>query len=159
VLARADEQHGLAAPLEVAWILRAGLEDIGGHGGGEKNDGKKDSHQHTGRAYSRFMPEERQNVSEEDAVPIVINGELDLHTFRPSELGSLLPEYFAECRKRNILTVRVIHGKGTGALRESVHQLLTRTRGVVDWTWPVAPPYGGWGATFVRLSCIDCEQG
>jgi DNA-nicking Smr family endonuclease len=105
------------------------------------------------------MPEESQNVSEEDAVPIVINGELDLHAFRPSDLGSLLPEYFAECRKRNILTVRVVHGKGTGALREGVHQLLQRTRGIVDWTWPVAPHYGGWGATFVRLSCIDCEQG
>jgi DNA-nicking Smr family endonuclease len=94
-----------------------------------------------------------------DQVELPITGELDLHTFRPSDVSSLLPEYFAECRKRGILTVRVIHGKGTGALREGVHSLLERMPGIVDWTWPVAAPHGGWGATFVRLACIDCEQG
>ena len=112
-----------------------------------------------GRAgeYSSLVSDESDIPSEPVELPI--NGELDLHTFRPSDLGSLLPDYFAECRKRGILTVRVVHGKGTGALRESVHSLLERTPGIVDWTWPVAQQHGGWGATFVRLSCIDCEQG
>ena len=58
--------------------------------------------------------------SEVQPVEIPITNELDLHTFRASEVSALLPEYFAECRKRNILRVRVIHGKGTGALREGV---------------------------------------
>ena len=108
-------------------------------------------------AYICGMDEGPDEIPESVEVPI--NGELDLHTFSPRELGSLLPEYFKECRKRGILTVRVIHGKGTGALREGVHSLLERMPGIVDWTWPVAESYGGWGATFVRLSCIDCEQG
>ena len=33
---------------------------------------------------------------------IPITPELDLHTFRPSEIGELLPEYFAECRREGI---------------------------------------------------------
>ena len=102
------------------------------------------------------MPDESDFPDQPVEIPIT--GELDLHTFRPSDLGCLLPDYFVECRKRGIHTVRVIHGKGTGALRESVHSLLERLPGIVDWTWPVAERYGGWGATFVRLACIDCEQ-
>ncbi len=86
-----------------------------------------------------------------DAVEFPITGELDLHTFRPSDTGDLLPDYFAECQQRGILTVRVIHGKGTGALREGVHRILERLPIVQSWTWPAAEAYGGWGATWVQL--------
>jgi DNA-nicking Smr family endonuclease len=96
---------------------------------------------------------------DEDTVQQPISGELDLHSFQPRDVGQLLPEYFMECRKRGILTVRIIHGKGTGALRQGVHAKLEKIPGIVDWTWPVHERFGGWGATFVRLSCIDCEQG
>ena len=37
-----------------------------------------------------------------DAVRLPITDELDLHTFRPSDLGELLPAYFAECRARGL---------------------------------------------------------
>lgn len=89
-----------------------------------------------------------------DDVPhaIPITGELDLHTFRPSELGELLPEYFSECRKRGIHEVRVIHGKGTGALREGVHRLLERLPEVEHWQYPAGAASGSWGATWVRLT-------
>lgn len=50
-----------------------------------------------------------------------IDGTLDLHLFQPKGVGDLLPEYLAECRKRGILQVRIVHGKGTGQLRECVH--------------------------------------
>jgi DNA-nicking Smr family endonuclease len=84
-------------------------------------------------------------------VEIPITGELDLHTFRPSEIGDLLPDYFRECAKRGIFSVRVVHGKGTGTLREGVHRLLARLPMVAEWTWPAAEPSGGWGATWVIL--------
>ena len=84
-------------------------------------------------------------------VKIPITGELDLHTFRASEISSLLPDYFAECRRRGILTVCVIHGKGTGALREGVHRLLARMPTVQSWEWPASAQSGGWGATWVYL--------
>ena len=87
-----------------------------------------------------------------DEVELPITGELDLHTFRPGDIGELLPGYFEECRKRGILSVRVIHGKGTGALREGVHRVLEKLPGVASWTWPAAANYGGWGATWVQLT-------
>ena len=84
-------------------------------------------------------------------VELPITGELDLHTFRPGDIPTLLPDYFDECRKRGILTVRVVHGKGTGALRDGVHRILEKLPIVVGWTWPAAANYGGWGATWVEL--------
>jgi DNA-nicking Smr family endonuclease len=93
-------------------------------------------------------------MDEQEPVPIEINGELDLHTFRPNEIGDLIPDYLRECRQRGILTVRVIHGKGTGALRTSVHSVLERLEMVESFTWPAAAHYGGWGATWAHLKPV-----
>ncbi|MFZ4763666.1 MAG: Smr/MutS family protein [Roseimicrobium sp.] len=87
----------------------------------------------------------------EEPVAIAITEELDLHTFRPSEVGELLPAYFAECQRAGILTVRVVHGKGSGALREGVHRLLEQLPEVASWHWPASADTGGWGATWVWL--------
>jgi DNA-nicking Smr family endonuclease len=89
--------------------------------------------------------------AEEDAREVPITDELDLHTFRPNEIGELLPQYFAECRKLGIFTVRVIHGKGTGALREGVHRILERLPEVDGFQYPAGAGSGYWGATWVRL--------
>jgi dsDNA-specific endonuclease/ATPase MutS2 len=83
-------------------------------------------------------------------VKIPITDELDLHSFRPNEVEALLADYFDECLKKNILSVRVIHGKGTGALKRHVHAALSRNPKVK--TYSDAPPAaGGWGATMVTL--------
>ncbi|MES2470190.1 MAG: Smr/MutS family protein [Verrucomicrobiota bacterium] len=87
-----------------------------------------------------------------DPIRIEVSGDLDLHTYRPRDLPDLLPAWFEECRARGILTVRVIHGKGSGSLRAGVHALLPRlTEHVVSWTHPAAGASGGWGATIVQL--------
>jgi DNA-nicking Smr family endonuclease len=84
------------------------------------------------------------------SIPLPITGELDLHTFRPAEVGSLLGDYLAACAKRGIRTVRIVHGKGTGALRERVHAWLRRSPLVESFALcDVAD--GGWGATRARL--------
>jgi len=85
-----------------------------------------------------------------DPVPIPIDGTLDLHTFHPRDVKDLLPEYFAACRERGILEVRVVHGKGTGALRETVHAVLRRLPEVESFG-PAPETRGGWGATLVHL--------
>lgn len=79
-----------------------------------------------------------------------ITGELDLHTFAPSDLGELIPAYLAECQSRGIYSVRIVHGKGTGTLRTTVHALLRRS--------PLVRAFrqgdehsGGWGATIVTI--------
>ena len=56
----------------------------------------------------------------EDITPLPINGELDLHTFRPNEIKTLIPDYLDACMEAGIEEVRIIHGKGTGQLRESI---------------------------------------
>ena len=40
-----------------------------------------------------------------------IDGILDLHSFKPNEINGLIPEYITECLNRNILEIRIIHGK------------------------------------------------
>lgn len=92
-------------------------------------------------------------MSEDSSEPveIEITNELDLHTFQPREVGDLLEDYLIECRMRGILSVRVIHGKGTGTLRTGVHEKLWRMPIVESITWPACSDSGGWGATWVRL--------
>lgn len=87
----------------------------------------------------------------EEPVRIEITGELDLHIFQPHEVGELLVDYLSECRQIGLLNVRVIHGKGTGALRTGVHEKLARMEIVEAVTWPASAQTGGWGATWVRL--------
>lgn len=85
-----------------------------------------------------------------EPVRIPITGELDLHTFRPAEVAPLLDDYFAACTERGLRTVRVIHGKGTGTLRETVHSLLRRSPRVASFRLGDEHS-GGWGATLVTL--------
>jgi DNA-nicking Smr family endonuclease len=79
-----------------------------------------------------------------------IDGVLDLHTFRPEDLGDLVPDYLAECRSRGILEVRIVHGKGIGNIKRSVHAILSRLEEVESFA-EAGPDYGGTGATIVRL--------
>jgi DNA-nicking Smr family endonuclease len=88
--------------------------------------------------------------SEDAPVRLPITGELDLHTFRPSDLGELLPAYFDECLAQGLRQIRVIHGKGTGTLRTTVHALLRRLPQVESFR-SGDETSGSWGATVVLL--------
>lgn len=85
-----------------------------------------------------------------DPIAIPITGELDLHTFHPNEVTRLLDDYFQECVKHGILRVRVIHGKGTGTLRATVHSHLRKSSRVSGFAQGDETS-GGWGATWVTL--------
>jgi DNA-nicking Smr family endonuclease len=78
-----------------------------------------------------------------------IDGELDLHVFDPSDVGDLVPEYLRACRERDILEVRIIHGKGTGTLRRQVRQILENHPHVLRYN--KATDASGWGATIAHL--------
>jgi len=93
-------------------------------------------------------------ADELEPVPIPIDGVLDLHTFRPADVKELVPEYLHECRKRGILQVRIIHGKGMGALRRTVQAVLNRIPEVVSYH-TAGEDAGGWGATIVILKGLE----
>lgn len=88
-------------------------------------------------------------MTSEDPQELPIDGTLDLHTFKPQDLGSLIPEYIEACLEKRIYSLRIIHGKGTGALRRSVHALLDRNPHVENYS--LAGDSSGWGATLVDL--------
>jgi len=86
----------------------------------------------------------------DEPVELPIDGTLDLHAFHPRDVKQLVPDYFEECRKRGILQVRIVHGKGTGALRRTVHAVLDKHPDVVEYR--LGGSGGGeWGATIVIL--------
>jgi len=86
----------------------------------------------------------------EEVVELPIDGVLDLHTFRPRDVPDLVPTYLDECRALGILEVRIIHGKGQGVLRRTVHAILERREDVAEYGLASAHR-GGWGATLVTL--------
>ena len=91
-----------------------------------------------------------ENNDAADIVDLPVDGILDLHTFRPGEVKELIVDYLSECRNRGIIDVRIIHGKGTGALRRTVHAILERLPEVRAFTL-AGEDAGGWGATIVTL--------
>ena len=85
-----------------------------------------------------------------EPVVVPIEDVLDLHQFQPAEVADLLDNYFRECVQAGILSVRIIHGKGTGALKKGVLAFLQKHRRVAAFH-PAPPEAGGWGATLVTL--------
>jgi DNA-nicking Smr family endonuclease len=105
------------------------------------------------------MSEERDDdlpFEESEEVELPIDGELDLHLFRPRDVPELVRDYLDACRERGILQVRIVHGKGIGALRETVHRVLEK-RGDVTRFRLDSETGSGWGATLVDLR--PAEQG
>jgi DNA-nicking Smr family endonuclease len=86
----------------------------------------------------------------DDPVELPIDGTLDLHAFRPQDVADLVPEWLEACRGRGILEVRIVHGKGTGALRRTVEAILSRSPVVVSFR-AAGEGAGGWGATLASL--------
>jgi DNA-nicking Smr family endonuclease len=85
-----------------------------------------------------------------EPVEYPIDGELDLHQFRPSDIKELVTDYLELCQEKGILKVRVVHGKGIGTLRTTVHALLPNLETVKSFHL-ADDRSGGWGATWVYL--------
>jgi len=85
-----------------------------------------------------------------EPVEIPVEGTLDLHTFRPSDVKDLVPEYLKACRRKGVLRVRIVHGKGSGILQRTVRSILGKMPEVASFE-TAEPDEGSWGATIVRL--------
>jgi DNA-nicking Smr family endonuclease len=87
---------------------------------------------------------------DDEPIPIPIEDALDLHTFSPRDVRSVVDEYLRAARERGFREVRLIHGRGIGVQRASVQSFL-RSHPLVAGFADAPPERGGWGATIVRL--------
>jgi len=95
-----------------------------------------------------------EEIDEPGTIELPVDGTLDLHTFRPGDVKQLVPDYLIACRERGILNVRIIHGKGDGTLRRTVHSILGRLPEVSSFRLADGGG-GGWGATIVALRPLE----
>jgi len=79
---------------------------------------------------------------------IPIEDALDLHTFHPRDIKSVVDEYVNAAWERGLREVRLIHGRGRGVQRGIVQQALERHPLVVEF-WDA--PETHLGATVARL--------
>jgi DNA-nicking Smr family endonuclease len=86
----------------------------------------------------------------DDPVEIPLTGELDLHTFAPRDIPSVVEEYVLSCAEKGLPDLRLVHGRGRGVQRAIVRRVLAGLPEVASFE--DAPPMaGGWGATVVCL--------
>jgi DNA-nicking Smr family endonuclease len=59
-------------------------------------------------------------------VLLPIEGEIDLHSFRPKDVPSVVDEYLRAAHDKGLRRVRIVHGRGKGVQRGIVQQALDR---------------------------------
>ena len=84
-----------------------------------------------------------------DAVRLDPSDTIDLHSFRPADVASVVEEFLEAALAAGFREVRIVHGKGTGVQRGIVRKVLERHPGVVSYS--DASDASGWGATIARL--------
>jgi DNA-nicking Smr family endonuclease len=82
---------------------------------------------------------------------VPIEPELDLHTFAPRDIPSVVEEYLLAAAAAGLREVRLIHGRGKGVQRGIVQSVLDRHPTVVEF-WDDADSH--LGATMARLQPI-----
>ncbi len=81
-------------------------------------------------------------------IRILIEGEIDLHAFAPSDIPSLVAEYVDAAAAAGFREIRLIHGRGRGVQRGIVQAALERHPRVAEfWDDPAAHL----GATIARF--------
>jgi dsDNA-specific endonuclease/ATPase MutS2 len=111
----------------LAWWLRRGLE----HRTAPVAEGEDDS-------------------GPDPGYEIEIGDELDLHGVAAGEIDEAVDAFVDLGLERGRDRIKIVHGKGTGRLRQRVRARLARHPGVGGWE-DAASPGSGWGATIVRL--------
>lgn len=79
---------------------------------------------------------------------VPIEGEIDLHPFRPADIPSVVDEYISAAYRRGLREVRLVHGRGRGVQRGIVQAALERHPLVV---WFRDDPASSLGATLAAL--------
>jgi len=122
-------------------------DGVDAHTGLEDNQGHKDPD-----LVQKFVKRAQKAFSEVNHAiqKLAIDGILDLHTFKPEDVKSLVPAYINECLQNDIYEIKIIHGKGKGVLRRIVRSILSKHPEVIHCG--TDQEYGGnWGSTIATL--------
>jgi DNA-nicking Smr family endonuclease len=71
------------------------------------------------------MPQPRMPDADEP-LHLPIDGRLDLHTFQPRDVASVVEEYVRAAHDGGLREIRLIHGRGTGVQRGIVQAALEK---------------------------------
>ena len=93
----------------------------------------------------------------DEPVAVPITDRIDLHHFRPKDVGSVVREYLFEAAAIGIPEVLLIHGKGKGVLRRTVHSVLKKHAAVESFHL-AGERAGQWGATVAVLRSIGPRE-
>jgi DNA-nicking Smr family endonuclease len=85
---------------------------------------------------------------EDDPVRVPIEDRIDLHSFSPRDIVSVVQDYLEAAFEAGFTDVRLIHGRGKGVQRAGIQRLL-RDHPHVEQFWDA--PESHLGATIVRL--------
>ena len=85
---------------------------------------------------------------EDEPVEIPIESSIDLHSFAPRDILSVVDEYLRAAAEAGLTDVRLIHGRGKGVQRADIQRLL-RDHPLAERFWDA--PESHLGATVVRL--------
>ena len=87
-------------------------------------------------------------MDDDEPVEIPIEDSIDLHSFAPRDITSVVDEYLHAACGAGFGQVRLIHGRGKGVQRADIQRLL-RGHALVESYWDA--PESHLGATLVRL--------
>lgn len=82
-------------------------------------------------------------------VVVPIEPEIDLHSFEPGDIPSVVDEYLRAAAAAGLREVRVVHGRGRGVQR-GVVQATLEAHALVEQFWD--DPRSSLGATIARLA-------
>jgi len=86
----------------------------------------------------------------EEPVRIPVTDVFDLHSVPPHDVKAVVEEYVAEAHRLGFRALRIIHGRGIGAQRETVRRILEQSP-LVETYRDAPAEAGGWGATIIDL--------
>jgi DNA-nicking Smr family endonuclease len=95
-------------------------------------------------------------VTDENPVQLPIDGTLDLHAFQPKDVRDVVADYIEAAHEAGLREIRLIHGRGIGVQRATVHAILA-AHPLVEEFWDA--PETHLGATVARLKTAESEGG
>ncbi len=78
------------------------------------------------------------------------SGSIDVRGYRVQQVQEELPRFIDRCLLDGVDSCKIIHGAGTGSLREAVRELLASSHGVTGFH-PASGEHGGNGVTIAEL--------